>query len=101
METKKNETGAFYAENAKNLKLSDHTKIQIIALAKFEDSFWHLSDVLTEKSEDEKIQEAFNLSAEKSQEKARNFCYKTLNEMINLIKDEIFQTLFCSDYQEI
>ncbi len=90
METKENETGAFYAENAKNLKLSDHTKIQIIALAKFEDSFWHLSDVLTEKSEDEK-----------SQEKARNFYYKTLNEMINLIKDEIFQTLFCSDYQEI
>ena len=50
METKENETVAFYAENAKNLKLSDHTKIQIIALAKFEDSFWHLSDVLTEKS---------------------------------------------------
>ena len=48
-----------------------------------------------------KIQEALNLSAEKSQEKARNFYYKTLNEMINLIKDEIFQTLFCSDYQEI
>lgn len=78
METKENETGAFYAENAKNLKLSDHTKILIIALAKFEDSFWHLSDVLTEKSEDEKIQEALNLSAEKVKRKQEIFIIRHL-----------------------
>ena len=101
METKENETGAFYAKNAKNLKLSDRTKAQIIALAQFEDSFWHLSDVLTEKSENEEIQKAFNDTAEKYQKKARDSYYKVLNEMITLVKSEIFQTLFDSEYKEI
>ena len=43
-------------ENAKNIKLSERTKQILVALATFNESFWEVSELLIEKSEDEKIQ---------------------------------------------
>ena len=47
-----------FTKNAKNIKLSERTKDILIALAAFEESFWKVSELLTEQSDDEEAQEA-------------------------------------------
>ena len=54
-------------ENAKNIKISERTKQMLIALAAFEESFWKVSELLTEQSDDEETQEAFVNVADKEQ----------------------------------
>ena len=88
-------------ENAKNIKLSERTKQMLIALATFEESFWDMSELLTEKSNDERMQNAFDNVAEKEQEKAREYESKVFIEMENLIKEKMFQTFFETEYKEI
>lgn len=88
-------------ENAKNIKLSERTKQILVALATFNESFWEVSELLIEKSEDEKIQEAFEMEAEKEQDKAREYQAKAFIEMENLIKEKMFQTFFETRYEEI
>lgn len=88
-------------ENAKNIKLSERTKQILVALATFNESFWDVSELLIEKSEDEKIQEAFEMEAEKEQDKAREYQAKAFIEMENLIKEKMFQTFFETEYKEI
>lgn len=88
-------------ENAKNIKLSERTKQILVALATFNESFWEVSELLIEKSEDEKIQEAFEMEAEKEQDKAREYQAKAFIEMENLIKEKMFQTFFETEYKEI
>ncbi len=90
-----------FTENAKNIKLSERTKQILIALAAFEDSFWELCELLTEKSDDEKIQDAFVNEAEKRQKNARNHYYETINEIEKLMKDNMFQTFYDSSHKEI
>ena len=90
-----------FTKNAKNIKLSERTKDILIALAAFEESFWKVSELLTDKSEDEKIQEALENVAEKEQEKAREYQAKAFREMENLIKEKMFQTFFDTRYEEI
>lgn len=88
-------------ENAKNIKLSERTKQILVALATFEESFWKVSELLTEKSTDEAIHVAFENVAEKEQEKAREYESKVFIEMENLIKEKMFQTFFETEYKEI
>ena len=59
-----------FTKNAKNIKLSERTKDILIALAAFEESFWKVSELLTEQSDDEETQEAFVNVAEKEQKEA-------------------------------
>ena len=90
-----------FTKNAKNIKLSERTKDILIALAAFEESFWKVSELLTDKSNDEKTQEAFEMEAEKEQEEAMNYYYGAFKEMRKLAKEKMFQTLFDTDYKEI
>ena len=90
-----------FTENAKNIKLSERTKQMLIALAAFEESFWKVSELLIHKSDDEKIQEAFEMVAEKEQEKAMEYYYKAHKEIKRLMESEMFQTLFETEYKEI
>ena len=90
-----------FTKNAKNIKLSERTKDILIALAAFEESFWKVSELLTDKSNDEEAQEAFELVAEREQEEARNYYYGAFKELKNLAKEKMFQTLFDTDYKEI
>lgn len=88
-------------ENAKNIKLSERTKQILVALATFEESFWKVSELLTEKSEDEKTQEVFENIADKEQKNAKLYQSKAFREMENLVKDRMFQTFFETEYKEI
>ncbi len=88
-------------ENAKNIKLSERTKQILVALATFNESFWEVCELLTEKSNDERTQNAFDNVAEKEQEKAREYESKVFIEMENLIKEKMFQTFFETEYKEI
>ena len=88
-------------ENAKNIKLSERTKQILVALATFEESFWKVSELLTEKSEDEKTQEVFENIADKEQKNAKSYQEKAFREMENLVKDRMFQTFFETEYKEI
>lgn len=88
-------------ENAKNIKLSERTKQILVALATFEESFWKVSELLTEKSEDEKTQETFENIADKEQKNAKAYQAKAFIEMGNLIKEKMFQTFFETEYKEI
>ena len=89
-------------ENVRNVRLSDETRRMLLALVSFEESFWNVCDALTEKSDgDEKTREAFELVAEREQEKAREAYYKTIAEMECLIKDRMFQIFFDTDCEEI
>ena len=90
-----------FTKNAKNIKLSERTKDILIALAAFEESFWKVSELLTDKSNDEKIQDAFALVAEREQEKAREYQAKAFKELKNLAKEKMFQTFFDTDYNKI
>ena len=90
-----------FTKNAKNIKLSERTKDILIALAAFEESFWKVSELLTDKSNDEKTQEAFELVAEREQGKARELHAESFKEMRKLAKEKMFQTLFDTDYKEI
>lgn len=88
-------------ENVENIKLSERTKQIFIALASFEESFWKVCELLTEKSSSEEIQELFNNDARKEQEKAREYQVKAFEEMETLIKKKMFQTFFETRYEEI
>ena len=88
-------------ENAKNIKISERTKQMLIALAAFEESFWKVSELLTEQSDDEETQEAFVNVADKEQKEAREYQAKAFKELENLIKKKMFQTFFDTDYNEI
>lgn len=88
-------------ENVKNIKLSERTKQILIALATFEESFWEVSNLLTDKSEDEKTQEVFENIADKEQKNAKAYQAKVFREMENLVKDRMFQTFFATEYKEI
>lgn len=88
-------------ENVKNIKLSERTRDLLIALATFNESFWKVSELLTEKSDDEETQEVFDNIAGKEQEKAREYQVKVFNEMENLVKEKMFQTFFETEYKEI
>ena len=88
-------------ENAKNIKLSERTKQILVALATFEESFWKVSELLTEKSEDEKTQEVFENIADKEQKNAKAYQAKAFREMENIVKDRMFQTFFATEYKEI
>ena len=90
-----------FTKNAKNIKLSERTKDILIALAAFEESFWKVSELLTEQSDDEKTQEAFELVAEREQEEAREYQAKAFKELKNLAKEKMFQTFFETEYREI
>lgn len=88
-------------ENVKNIKLSERTKQILIALATFEESFWEVSNLLTDKSEDEKTQEVFENIADKEQKNAKAYQAKVFREMENIVKDRMFQTFFATEYKEI
>lgn len=88
-------------ENAKNIKLSERTKQILVALDTFEESFWKVSELLTEKSEDEKTQEVFENIADKEQKNAKSYQAKAFREMENIVKDRMFQTFFETEYKEI
>lgn len=88
-------------ENVKNIKLSERTKDILIALAAFEESFWKVSELLTEKSTDEAIQEAFENVAYREQKMAREYQAKSFMELTLLVKDKMFQTFFETEYKEI
>ena len=88
-------------ENVKNIKLSERTKQILIALATFEESFWEVSNLLTDKSEDEKTQEVFENIADKEQKNAKAYQAKAFREMENIVKDRMFQTFFETEYKEI
>lgn len=88
-------------ENVKNIKLSERTKQILIALATFEESFWEVSNLLTDKSEDEKTQEVFENIADKEQKNAKAYQAKAFREMENIVKDRMFQTFFATEYKEI
>ena len=90
-----------FTKNAKNIKLSERTKDILIALAAFEESFWKVSELLTEQSDDEETQEAFVNVADKEQKEAREYQAKAFIEMENLIKEKMFQTFFETEYKEI
>ena len=90
-----------FSKNAKNIKLSERTKDILIALAAFEESFWKVSELLTEQSDDEEIQEAFVNVADKEQKEAKEYQAKAFKELENLIKKKMFQTFFDTDYNEI
>lgn len=45
-------------ENTKYIKLSERTREMLIALAAFNESFWKVSELLTDKSDNETSQEA-------------------------------------------
>ena len=90
-----------FTKNAKNIKLSERTKDILIALAAFEESFWKVSELLTEQSDDEETQDAFDNVADKEQEMAREYQAKAFKELKNLAKEKMFQTLFDTDYKEI
>ncbi len=87
--------------NAMNVKISDETKKMLVELATFEESFWSLSDALTDKSKDEKIQEVHYNLADEEQTEARNAYYKACSEFESIIKKKMFQKLFDTDYREI
>ena len=88
-------------ENAKNIKISERTKQMLIALAAFEESFWKVSELLTEQSDDEETQEAFVNVADKEQKEAREYQAKAFKELENLAKEKMFQTFFETEYKEI
>ena len=90
-----------FTENAKNIKLSERTKDILIALAAFEESFWKVSELLTEQSDDEKTQEAFENVADREQKMAREYQAKAFMELTLLVKDKMFQTFFETEYKEI
>lgn len=97
----KMETENKIIENVKNIKLSERTKQILIALATFNESFWKVSELLTEKSDDEETQEVFDNIAGKEQEKAREYQAKAFKELENLAKEKMFQTFFETEYREI
>ena len=90
-----------FVENAKEIKLSERTQQIFIALAAFEESFHKLCELLTEKSDDEKIQEVYENMAEKDLNKVREYQAKTFVEIKNLAKEIMFQTFLGSDHKEI
>ena len=90
-----------FTKNAKNIKLSERTKDILIALAAFEESFWKVSELLTEQSDDEETQEALVNVADKEHKEAREYQAKAFKELENLIKKKMFQTFFDTDYNEI
>ena len=90
-----------FTKNAKNIKLSERTKDILIALAAFEESFWKVCKLLTEKSDDEETQEAFVNVADKEQKEAREYQAKAFKELENLAKEKMFQTFLDTRYEEI
>lgn len=88
-------------KNVEDIKLSERTKQIFIALASFEESFWKVCKLLTEKSSDQETQDAFEIVAEKEQAKAREYQANAFKELENLIKKKMFQTFFDTDYNEI
>ena len=95
------ETMSIHIENVKDVKLSENTKKILIALANFEESFYYICDLLTEKSEDEKVQEVYTAMAEKEQEKAIGYYCDTFKEIETLAKNKMFQVFFDSEFKEI
>ena len=90
-----------FTENAKDIKLSERTRLILLALAAFEESFWRVSELLTEQSDDEKIQEAFENVADREQKMAREYQAKAFKELENLAKEKMFQTFLDTRYEEI
>ena len=76
-----------FTENAKGIRLSERTREMLIALAAFNESFWKVSELLTDKSDDETSQEALEGVAYKEQKAAMEYQAKVFNEMENLVKE--------------
>ncbi len=90
-----------FTENAKGIRLSERTREMLIALAAFNESFWKVSELLTDKSDNETSQEALEGVAYKEQKTAMEYQAKVFNEMENLVKEKMFQTFFETEYREI
>lgn len=90
-----------FTENAKDIKLSERTRLILLALAAFEESFWRVSELLTEQGDDGETREVFENVAAKEQEKAMEYQAKAFKELENLAKEKMFQTFFETEYREI